>query len=60
MQIKNEEELFLISKFKRNGHQLTSKSLLKTIEWLHQHSANSIELLIKKINHLSMDNSYNI
>lgn len=55
--MQSEEEEFVIAKFKRHGHPINRKSLEKTINWLKESSDNSIDVLLKKLNKLALDNS---
>ena len=53
MQLKEE---VVISKFKRHGHPINHRSLEKTLNWLKT-SENSLEVLLKKLDQLALDNS---
>jgi hypothetical protein len=53
----NEEEELIISKFKRHGHPLTRKSLQRTLSWLGESPANSLDTLLKKLNQLALESS---
>jgi hypothetical protein len=55
--MQSEEEELVIVKFKRHGHPITRKSLEKTISWLHESSENSLDVLLKKLNQLALDNN---
>lgn len=54
--MQSEEEEFVVMKFKRHGHPINKKSLTRTIEWLRDSSENSIDMLMKKLNQLALDN----
>ena len=53
----NEEEEFIIGKFKRHGHPINRKALDKTLNWLRDGPSNSIDVLLKKLNQLALDGS---
>ena len=54
--MKSEEEEFVVLKFKRHGHPINRKSLERTINWLKENSEHSIDVLLKKLNQLALDN----
>jgi hypothetical protein len=53
--MQSEEDEFIIKKFKRYGHQITRKSLERTLQWLHEKPTNSIEVLLKKMSQLALE-----
>lgn len=54
--MQSEEEELIITKFKRHGHPITRKALEKTVNWLRESSTNSLDVLLKKLNQLALDN----
>lgn len=54
--MQSEEEEAIIAKFQRHGHPISKRCLEKAIHWLHEKKSNTIEILLKKLSQLRLEN----